>query len=170
MYLQGNFENNLAEAFNLMNTGKIDKAINLFENLTEKFPNTAKAFHLKAFAYTQDKNFNKALESIEKAKNLSPDNLDINLDYANILSAINKKKEAIKILSYIEKKANRDARIYYNLGCLYIDILNYKELMELYEILEKDDNVIFKWYSDDNYTKEIAENRVSKLLKNFKIN
>lgn len=52
----------------------------------------------------------------------------------------------------------------------YIDILNYKELMELYEILEKDDNVIFKWYSDDNYTKEIAENRVSKLLKNFKIN
>ena len=100
----GNFENNLAEAFNLMNTGKIDKAINLFENLTEKYPKTAKAFHLKAFAYTQDKNFNKALESIEKAKNLSPDNLDINLDYANILSAINKKKEAINILSSIESK------------------------------------------------------------------
>tara|TARA_B100000029_G_scaffold440007_1_gene456934 strand:- start:38 stop:295 length:258 start_codon:yes stop_codon:yes gene_type:complete len=52
----------------------------------------------------------------------------------------------------------------------YIDILNYKELMELYEILEKDDDVIFKWYSDSNCTKEIAENRVSKLLKNFKIN
>ena len=27
MHLQGNFENNLAEAFNLINTGKIDKAI-----------------------------------------------------------------------------------------------------------------------------------------------
>ena len=117
MHLQGNFENNLAEAFNLMNTGKIDKAINLFENLTEKYPKTARAFHLKAFAYTQDKNFNKALESIEKAKNLSPDNLDINLDYANILSAINKKKKLLKILSYIEKESNgKDARIYYNLA------------------------------------------------------
>ena len=35
MHLQGNFENNLAEAFNLMNTGKLNKATDLFENLTE---------------------------------------------------------------------------------------------------------------------------------------
>ncbi len=52
----------------------------------------------------------------------------------------------------------------------YIDILNQKELMDLYEILEKEDDVIFKWYSDNNNTKEISENRVSKLLKNFKLN
>ena len=52
----------------------------------------------------------------------------------------------------------------------YIDTFNYDELINLYEILEKDDDVIFKWYSDSNCTKEIAENRVSKLLKNFKIN
>ena len=64
MHLQGNFENNLAEAFNLMNTGKIDKAIDLFENLTEKYPKTAKGFHLKAYAYTQDNNFKKALDLI----------------------------------------------------------------------------------------------------------
>tara|TARA_B100000029_G_scaffold321719_1_gene314159 strand:- start:37 stop:294 length:258 start_codon:yes stop_codon:yes gene_type:complete len=51
----------------------------------------------------------------------------------------------------------------------YIDIFNYKELMDLYEILEKDDNVIFKWYSTSNNIKEISENRVSKLLKNFKL-
>ena len=95
MHLQGNFENNLAEAFNLMNTGKMDKAIDLFENLTEKYPKTARGFHLKAYAYTQDKNFKKALESIEKAKTISPDNLDINLDYANILSSIGRKEEAI---------------------------------------------------------------------------
>ena len=52
----------------------------------------------------------------------------------------------------------------------YIDILNHKELMDLYKILENDDDVIFKWYSDDNDTKKIPENRVSKLLKNFKLN
>ena len=54
MHLQGNFENNLAQAFNLMNSGKINKAINLFESLTKRYPKTARAFHLKAFAYTKD--------------------------------------------------------------------------------------------------------------------
>ena len=49
MHLQGNFENNLAEAFNLMNTGKIDKAINLFENLTEKYPKTARGISFESF-------------------------------------------------------------------------------------------------------------------------
>ena len=133
MYLQGNFENNLAEAFNLMNTGKIDKAINLFENLTEQYPKTARGFHLKAFAYTQDANFDKALESIKIAKSISPNNLDINLDYANILSSLNKKKEAIQILNSIENSYKKDARVYYNLGCLYIDILNYKDAIECFK-------------------------------------
>ena len=50
----------------------------------------------------------------------------------------------------------------------YIDILNYKELMDLYEILKKDDDVIFKWYLGNNDSREVPENRVSKLLKNFK--
>ncbi len=52
----------------------------------------------------------------------------------------------------------------------YIDIFNYDELMDLYEILEKDDDIIFKWYSSSDNTKDISENKVSKLLKNFKLN
>ena len=32
MHLQGNFENNLAAAFDFINTGKIDKAIDLFRS------------------------------------------------------------------------------------------------------------------------------------------
>ena len=52
----------------------------------------------------------------------------------------------------------------------YIDILSENELMDLYEILKKDDDVIFKWYSDKNTSNEIPVNRVSKLLKTFKLN
>ena len=52
----------------------------------------------------------------------------------------------------------------------YIDIFNYEELVELDEILEKDDDIIFKWYSANDSTKDISENKVSKLLKNFKLN
>ena len=51
----------------------------------------------------------------------------------------------------------------------YIDTFNYDELINLYEILEKDDDIIFKWYSGANNTKDISENKVSKLLKNFKL-
>ena len=103
MHLQGNFENNLAEAFNFINTGKIDKAINLFENLTEKYPKTAKRFHLKAFAILKIKNFDKSFRKYKKAKKISPDNLDINLDYANILNSMVQKMTQSNI-KFIENK------------------------------------------------------------------
>ena len=51
----------------------------------------------------------------------------------------------------------------------YIDTFNYDELINLYEILEKDDDIIFKWYSGTGSIKEISENKVSKLLKNFRL-
>lgn len=50
----------------------------------------------------------------------------------------------------------------------YIDTLNYDELLKLYEILEIDDDIIFKWYSNLNHEKSIPKNKISKLLKDFK--
>ena len=50
----------------------------------------------------------------------------------------------------------------------YIDLFNYEELLELHNILEKDDDLIFKWYSGRINSHEIKETTVSKLLKNFK--
>ena len=139
MHLQGNFENNLAQAFNLINTGKIDQAINLFESLTIRYPKTARAFHLKAFAYTKDNNFEKALESIKEAKKISPDNLDINLDYANILNATGAKDDAIRILEFAKINNKRDSRVYYNLSCLHIDLEQHEEAIKnLKKTLELD--------------------------------
>ena len=51
----------------------------------------------------------------------------------------------------------------------YIDILTYDELIDLHQILEKDDDLIFKWYSTNYNTKDIPKTKVSDLLKNFKI-
>ena len=51
----------------------------------------------------------------------------------------------------------------------YINILSYEELLDLYEILEKDDDTLFKWYSGLSITDKISVNKVSKLLKNFKL-
>ena len=51
----------------------------------------------------------------------------------------------------------------------YIDSFNYEELINLYEILEKDDDIIFKWYSNKSIDDSIPNNKVSNLLKKFKL-
>ena len=51
----------------------------------------------------------------------------------------------------------------------YIDNFNYDELLDLYEILEIDDDTILKWYSNLSYEINIPNNKVSKLLKEFKL-
>ncbi len=51
----------------------------------------------------------------------------------------------------------------------YVDTFSYEELLDLYNILEKDDDTIFKWYSNNESNEEIVKSNVSNLLKNFKL-
>ena len=51
----------------------------------------------------------------------------------------------------------------------YINIFDYDELLSLYEILEKDDDVIFKWYTGKKENINIPKNKVSDTLKKFKL-
>ena len=51
----------------------------------------------------------------------------------------------------------------------YVDTFSYGELLDLYKILDEDDEKIFKWYSSDKNSDLIVKNKVSDLLKNFKL-
>ena len=51
----------------------------------------------------------------------------------------------------------------------YIDIFDYNELLSLYEILEKDDDDIFNWYTDKKENVNIPKNKISNMLKKFKL-
>ena len=51
----------------------------------------------------------------------------------------------------------------------YINIFDYDELLSLYEILEKDDDVIFKWYTGKKENINIPKNKISDTLKKFKL-
>ena len=51
----------------------------------------------------------------------------------------------------------------------YINTFNYDELLSLYEILKIDDDIIFKWYSNLIDENSLPKNKISKLLKEFKI-
>ena len=50
----------------------------------------------------------------------------------------------------------------------HIDTFDYNELLNLYEILEIDDDTILKWYSNLAHEDSFPNNKVSKLLKEFK--
>ena len=51
----------------------------------------------------------------------------------------------------------------------YIDVFDYNELLSLYEILEKNDDDIFKWYTDKKENINIPKNKISDTLKKFKL-
>ena len=51
----------------------------------------------------------------------------------------------------------------------YIDSFSYEELVDLYKILDIDDDTIYKWYFDLENNKKIKINKVTDLLKKFKI-
>ena len=51
----------------------------------------------------------------------------------------------------------------------YINIFDYNELLSLYEILEKDDDDIFKWYTGKKENINIPKNKISDTLKKFKL-
>tara|TARA_B100000945_G_scaffold47995_1_gene33868 strand:+ start:1800 stop:2066 length:267 start_codon:yes stop_codon:yes gene_type:complete len=52
----------------------------------------------------------------------------------------------------------------------YVNNFNQEELIDLYNILEIEDEIIYEWYFKKNNKKKIPKNKVSDLLKDFKIN
>ena len=51
----------------------------------------------------------------------------------------------------------------------YIDKFNYDELTNLLNILDVEDEIIYKWYFENNSNKIIPNTKISSMLKNFKL-
>jgi len=51
----------------------------------------------------------------------------------------------------------------------YINDLNYKELIDLDAILNTDDDILYKWYLGNSNHDLIPGNKISDLLKTFKL-
>jgi len=51
----------------------------------------------------------------------------------------------------------------------YIYEFNNNELQDLDELLSKEDEILYKWYFKNIHSKYIQDNKVSRMLKNFKI-
>ena len=51
----------------------------------------------------------------------------------------------------------------------YVNLLNKDELYELESLLNIDDEVLYKWYLNNEKTRLVPENRITKKLKEFKL-
>ena len=51
----------------------------------------------------------------------------------------------------------------------YVNFLNESELCELESLLNIDDDVLYKWYSDNKKTTQVPENSITKKFKEFKL-
>jgi hypothetical protein len=61
----------------------IENAINEFSNAIKKDPNYAEAYSNRGVAYMMQKKYNKALDDLKKAKELSPDSANIRYNLAS---------------------------------------------------------------------------------------
>jgi protein O-GlcNAc transferase len=167
------FNQNLAQASNLLEKGNIDRAINIFNVLSTKFPKNSQVFHLKAYAYLQSSNLKQAIENFDIALKISPHNCDIILDYSNLLNTINKKDLALNKLSFLTTINKADFRLYYLQGCIEMDLKKYDNAIKSYKkVLElksdhKDASFNLGVIHFDIRKYDIAENIFITYLKSF---
>jgi tetratricopeptide (TPR) repeat protein len=96
-----------ALAQDLALAGRMDDALKAFQDLAAASPNDPAAFLGMAQIYRDQKNFAKAHEMLDKAKEADPNNLDVRLEQARVLEAEGKTAEAIAALKSVVDATNR---------------------------------------------------------------
>ena len=129
MYLEGTYNDSMNKAYKLLNQGNVEQSIKLFNKITDSYPNTAQAYHLKAYAYLKAGNNKSAYDNFTRAHNLDPVSVDITMDFANFLSQIGKTDEALNLLKSLEGVTD-NPKFLYNIGCIFMDALKYNEALE----------------------------------------
>ena len=124
---------NIAQAANLLEKGNVDRAINVFNVLSSKFPKNSEVFHLKAYAYLQSKNIDKAKENFERAISISPEDCNIVLDYSNFLNSIGEKKLSLAKISNLTGSNKADYRLFYLQGCIHMDLKNHEDSIKSFK-------------------------------------
>ena len=117
------------KAYNLLNQGNVEQSIKLFEKITASYPNTAKGFHLKAYAYIKAEKIILHMIILPKLHSLDPDSVDITMDFASFLSQIGKTDKALDLLKSLEGVKD-NPKLLYNMGCILMDAFRYNEALE----------------------------------------
>lgn len=155
--------------------GRLDDAIRTFQELAESNPQEPLPYLGMAQIYRQQKDFSKAQQMVDKARELEPDNLDIRLEETRLLEAEGKTSDAISMLKGVIDAANKRggtasqqprAELLDSLGALYRVDQQYDRAVEAFrqaaalnsEISTREEIQIIETYrAAHDYTKANAE-------------
>jgi tetratricopeptide (TPR) repeat protein len=117
------------QAQDLAMAGRFDEALAVYSDIAENDPKSAKPYIGMSQIYREQKNYAKAREVLNKAKELEPDNLEVRYSEAGLLENEGKIPEAIAALksvldstsrrTYEPEQRNSRARLLEQLGGLY---------------------------------------------------
>jgi tetratricopeptide (TPR) repeat protein len=125
----GNTELKHALAQDLLYSDQLDDALKLYGELVEEDPKDGQSLLRISKIYQQKRDFAKAREAAEKAKELDPTNLEIQYNEVNLLAAEGRMPDAIKTLkgilestakkTYTADERNNRTLLLEKLGALY---------------------------------------------------
>jgi len=97
----GNSDLKRALAEDLMMSDQLDDALNLYKELSAEDPKDEHSLLRMSQIYRQKKDFAKAREAADKAKQLDPNNLEIQFNDVNLLEAEGKTGDAVRVMKGI---------------------------------------------------------------------
>lgn len=97
----GNLDVKKQYAQDLLLSDQFDEALKTFQQLADEDPKDPTAYLRMSLIYRQQKNFGKAREAAEKAKQIDPNNLEIRFNDVEVLQAEGKMPEAIAVVKEI---------------------------------------------------------------------
>ncbi len=138
----GNADLKHALAQDLLLADQLDDALKLYQDLSGEDPKDTQSLLRISQIYRQKKDFAKAREAAEKAKEMDPNNLEIHYNDVNLLEAEGSIPDAIKTLkgivestakkSYSASEKSNRTLLLERLGYLYRQVEQYPQAVEVF--------------------------------------
>ena len=133
-----NVDQALAIARELHMTGRLNEAVDVYQQILQRYPEHAEAWHLRGVAISQLGRPADGLQSIDRAIQLSPDAVQYQVNRAVVLAQLGRMDEAIGSLRKAIVRQGDVAETHYNLaqlldrqGNLDESIAEYRRALEL---------------------------------------
>ena len=117
-------------------TGNNAKAIELFRQYIEKFPQDPVAYFELARILADKKDISEAIKMSREAQKLDPENIWYSLFLAEMDQITGNTEEAISIYQKIVAKNPNDLDYYYQLAALYLSSERYHDAIDMYDKIE----------------------------------
>lgn len=111
-------------------TQQYASSLRILKNVLDEYPSLDKCWYLLAQTYKEINRLKPALEAIDKAININPDNSIYYLLKSEVLPDLNRKEEAIELLKEYEKKFEPDAQYFTTLGFVNFRLAKYEETLQ----------------------------------------